>query len=225
MSLYAFEGGNGVGKTTVINAVAQRLRNKLGDDKVVVLTNPSSGPIGQEARRFMAEFKQRGLPPFFSQRYETVHFARTLAMLFTADRQVIQPVIHEHIDADKTVLVDRYSLSTLIYQCAMIGDVHMDGDLARWIKEGHHGVLDADRTFILDAPMEVTRARLAARGERLDDRVMADIEPAVRQMYREAEDFGFSEIGGVATIHRINASRPIHEVVDAVVRWIEKPLF
>ena len=181
---YAFEGTNGCGKTTVLHAVAKRLRAQHGDDtKVVTLCNPTTGPIGTELRRFLGEHRDAGLPPFFSDNEVTLLFAKRLAMLFMADRQVLSIAIGKLLNDGRIVLCDRYSLSTLVYQCAMMGDVPMASHFAEWICTGHVGVEEPNATFVFDLPVEVGRARLVARGERADDRIMADIEPTARAMY------------------------------------------
>ncbi len=208
-----FEGINGSGKTTVLNAVAQRLRNKFGDDKVVTLTNPSSGPIGQEIRRFTAEQRERGFPMFFSDRPETTLFATRLAVLFAADRHQQQDEIHAALKADKFVLLDRYTLSTLVYQCAMVGDIGFSSAVADMIRDMHDGLHRADRTYVFDVPVDVGRARLLARGERNDDRMMQAIEPAARAMYLNAGRRGDFFLGEAEVV---DANRPIEEVVDDV---------
>lgn len=88
---FVFEGCNGSGKTTVMNAVAERLRKQCGEDKIVTITNPTKGPVGVEARRFISEAKSRGeVPRFFSSNHETMGFATRLALLFMADRIAAQ---------------------------------------------------------------------------------------------------------------------------------------
>lgn len=220
---YVFEGGNGVGKTTVLHATAQRLRNKLGDDKVVTLCNPTSGPIGMELRRFLSEQRERGFPPFFTCNKPTEAFAQRLAALFIADRFMLQETIEAAVSAGKTVLCDRYALSTLVYQCAMIGDIHLKGSMAQWIVNGHRGMRTPNETIVLDVPIEVSRERLTARGERrLDDTLMALIEPAAQQMYRDYcedntdGDMGYrNEIVGSTAL--VDASGEINAIVDEVM--------
>lgn len=174
----ALEGINGCGKTTVAALVAQKL-NPSGN--VIVMRNPSPGPIGMEIRRYLRDARKAGFPMFFTKGAED--FARRLAILFIADRLAMQAELNEHIDAGCTVICDRYSISTLVYQCAMIGDVAMTSSLAEMIREAHKGILAPDHTFILDTPVDVARDRLALRGEDVDDLMTAPIEHAARAMY------------------------------------------
>lgn len=220
---YVFEGGNGVGKTTVLKAVAERLRSKLGEDKVVTLYNPTTGPIGMELRRFLSEQRERGFPPFFTCNKPTEAFAQRLAALFIADRFMLQETIDAAVSAGKTVLCDRYALSTLVYQCAMVGDIHLRGSFASWIINGHRGMRTPNETIVMDVPVELSRNRLLARGERrLDDTLMATIEPAAQQMYRDYCEnntdgdmsYRHSVIGSTALV---DASGEINAVVDEVM--------
>lgn len=226
-SFYAFEGINGSGKTTVLHEVAKRLRAKLGEDRVVTLCNPTNGPIGQEARRFFATSREAGLPPFFGQGEDTMLFARRLALLFMADRHMLQANIHANLDDGRIVLCDRYSLSTLVYQCAIVGDVAMRGELADFICAGHFGIEEPERTFLFDLPVDVARARLAVRGERLDDRIMADIDPVARQMYVDyhradtsSRSTGALYLPGTANTALVDANREIGDVAASITATI-----
>lgn len=176
-----FEGINGSGKTTALKAVAER-REREGL-KTLTLCNPSHGPVGMELRRLVAEQKQRGFPMFFSSK--AIDFATRLATLFTADRIAMQPVIEQALEEDRDVLCDRYSLSTLLYQCAMIGDLGLQSDLARAITTMHVGTIAPHITILFDLPVELARQRLQKRGALMDDIMTATIDPAVRAMYAD----------------------------------------
>ena len=225
---FVFEGCNGSGKTTVMNAVAERLRKQCGEDKIVTITNPTKGPVGVEARRFISEAKSRGeVPRFFSSNHETMGFATRLALLFMADRIAAQYAISEAAAQDKIVLCDRYGLSTLIYQCAMVGDVSLSGDLASVVKTVHDtaGFHIPEITFVLDAPVSVLRARLRARGETMDDLMMTDVEPAVRSMYLDFAKRNRDGDGGYASaiasqVDVVNVDERVEVVAGDIARRI-----
>jgi dTMP kinase len=218
---YVFEGINGAGKSSAMEKVAEKLRVKYGPQSVVTFANPTQGPIGMELRRFIAETKTRGLPPFFSKQKATVDFASHLAMLFLADRVAMQRELLA-VPNDKIILCDRYSLSTLVYQCAMIGDVHYASDLAKTIIAAHETMLKPERTIVFDLPVQVARFRRSAQGERIDDAMMAEIDPVAAAMYRDVTRFTeeydtYSEswpFFGEARV--VDANRPPAEVVDVV---------
>lgn len=205
------EGINGSGKTTVLQEVAKRLAQHLGEDRIVTLFNPTQGPIGMELRRFVTAQRERGFPRFFSENRATVGFATRLAALFAADRHMMQDTLNEALSAGKVVLCDRYSLSTLVYQCAMIGDVHFQSQLAKMIVQLHEGITVPDATLVFDVPSDVARARLAVRGEKNDDRMMAQIEPAARSMYLDTSSELILSMGVKRVI---DANRPLEDVVE-----------
>lgn len=227
MSLFVFEGINGSGKTTVIAAVAKRLRERDGEDSVVTLFNPTQGPVGMELRRFLSLRKEKGFPSFFTQAAETVNFAHQMAVLFAADRIMQQEELVQARAAGKTVLLDRYALSTLVYQCAMIGDIHYQSRLARCIGEMHDGLVAPDTTIVFDLPPEAARARLSSRGERLDDRLMASIEPAARAMYRDIREVSVrrGDLVPLGEVRVLNADRPIEDVIEEAVALVSEPAF
>jgi len=227
MSLFVFEGINGSGKTTAIAAVAKRLRERDGEDSVVTLFNPTQGPVGMELRRFVSLRKEKSFPYFFTQNFETMSFARQMAVLFAADRIMQQEELLQARAASKTVLLDRYALSTLVYQCAMIGDIHYESPLAKLIGEMHEGIVIPDMTIVFDLAPEVARARLLARGERLDDRLMGSIEPAARAMYRDIERVTArkGDIVPLGTVQLLNADRPLEEVIEKAVELVTEPAF
>lgn len=185
----ALEGINGCGKTTVAGLLAKKVTTRdripVRPENVVVMRNPTASPIGMEVRKYLRDFRDVGFPLFFSKDAED--FARHLAILFIADRLAMQRELDEHLSADKLVICDRYSVSTLVYQCAMVGDIAMRSSLAEMIMEAHKGLTAPDYTFVLDTPVETARARLALRGEDVDDLMTAPIEHAARAMYRNFE--------------------------------------
>ena len=181
----ALEGINGCGKTTVAALLAKKVATRdkcqVRPENVVLMRNPTASPIGMEVRKYLRDSRDVGFPMFFTKDAET--FARHLALLFIADRITMQAELDEHLSADKLVICDRYSVSTLVYQCAMIGDIAMRSSLADMIREAHKGMTAPDYTFILDTPVETARTRLADRGEEVDDLMTAPIEHAARAMY------------------------------------------
>ena len=125
-----FEGIDGVGKSTVCAAVAERLRARgLG---VSVTAEPTHDGIGA--------FIRSGGAGHVSQRTE--------ALLFVADRNDHTERIVREVDSGRVVLCDRYFASTVAYQSAKLDGDATDRDWLISINSDFTGRPDA--TILLD---------------------------------------------------------------------------
>jgi dTMP kinase len=140
----AFEGGEGVGKSTQIARAAGWLRS-LGHD-VLETREPGGTPLGKELRRLVLDPDGHVTP-------------RAEALLYAADRaHHVETVIRPALDAGAIVLTDRYVDSTLAYQ----GGGRGLGD-ARVVTDWATGGLLPDLTVLLDVDPAVGLARAGAR--------------------------------------------------------------
>jgi dTMP kinase len=100
-----FEGGEGAGKSTQSQLLADALRAEGRD--VVSTFEPGDTPVGKEVRRIV-------LDP------ATGHLAdRTEALLYAADKaEHVQKVVRPALDRGAVVITDRYVDSALAYQGA-----------------------------------------------------------------------------------------------------------
>jgi dTMP kinase len=141
----AFEGGEGVGKSTQIAAAAAWLRSELGRH-VVETREPGGTPLGAELRGLLLDPDGEITP-------------RAEALLYAADRaQHVDSVIRPALDAGHIVLTDRYVDSTLAYQGAGRGL-----DDTRLVTAWATGGLLPDLTVLLDLDPEVGLGRAGAR--------------------------------------------------------------
>jgi dTMP kinase len=142
-----FEGGEGTGKSTQANLLANRLR-ALGLG--VVVTREPGGSAGAEAiRHVILSGAAKPLGPYA----ETILFAAARADHVT---QTIAPARA----AGKWVISDRFADSTRIYQ-GVLGNVD-----ARVIRRLERLTIDEsapDLTIVLDVPAEQGLARAAQR--------------------------------------------------------------
>ncbi|MDR0411752.1 MAG: dTMP kinase [Treponema sp.] len=100
-----FEGGDGSGTSTQI----ELLRGKPG---IWTTCEPTDGPIGRIIRSTL--------------RGETALRPETLALLFTADRTehlFAKNGVIDHCNRGEIVVSDRYTLSSLVYQGILCGDL------------------------------------------------------------------------------------------------------
>jgi dTMP kinase len=140
----AFEGGEGVGKSTQIARAAAWLRSRGRD--VVETREPGGTPLGRELRRLVLDPAGHVTP-------------RSEALLYAADRaHHVDTVIRPALEAGRDVLTDRYVDSTLAYQGAGRGL-----DDARTVTAWATGGLLPDLTVLLDLDPRIGLARAGAR--------------------------------------------------------------
>ncbi len=141
-----FEGIDGSGKSTQ----ARRLHATLeADGHPAVLTRePGGSPGAEEIRRLLVE----GDPDRWSPETEI--------LLFTAARRDhLEKLIDPALQADKTVICDRFADSTRVYQGATRGDLTAMVDALHRLMIGR----EPDLTFLIDMDPAAALARGLAR--------------------------------------------------------------
>lgn len=103
--MVVFEGPDGAGKTTILNQVEKKLKERVDEEKILSTRHPGGTPTGAEIRKLLLWGP------------EDIHpLAETY--LFLADRiQTHYTVIQPALEAGKVVLSDRYEHSVLAFQC------------------------------------------------------------------------------------------------------------
>lgn len=143
-----FEGGEGVGKSTQIRLLADRLRREGRD---VLLTREPGGSPGAEAVRHVL---LSGVAESFGVRMEAILFA-------AARSDHAEEIIRPALDSGAVVLCDRFIDSSRVYQ-GVTGNLEPDF-IEALQRVAANGVLP-DLTFILDLPAEKGLARARRRG-------------------------------------------------------------
>ncbi len=151
-----FEGGEGAGKSTQI----ERLAERLGASGVVVTTTrePGGTPTGESIRRLLLS----GLAKELGVDGEAILFAAARA-------DHVDNVIRPALTAGNWVLCDRFTDSTRVYQGTVGG---VDEALLRALDRVAVDKTTPDLTVILDVPVDLgldrARDRQAATGEAPD---------------------------------------------------------
>lgn len=168
-----FEGGEGAGKTTQIQRLAESL-DALGI-RVITTREPGGSP-GAEIIRYLL---LAGMGNLLGAEGE--------ALLFAAARDdhvhhVIAPALEQGI----WVLCDRFTDSTRVYQ-GKLGKV--EPRLIEAMERVTIGHIKPDLTFVLDVPVDVGLARAAARrGNAAPDKFEAEGRPyhdKLRQAFQQ----------------------------------------
>jgi dTMP kinase len=148
----AFEGGEGVGKTTQARLIAIWLREQGYD--VVTTNEPGATKLGMRLRALLLDTAHAGMSP------------HSEALLYAADRaEHVARVIDPALERGAVVITDRFIDSSLAYQGA--GRGLMTAEIARlnsWATEGR----EPDLTVLLDMDPELGLGRRARSADRLE---------------------------------------------------------
>ncbi|MDJ0652221.1 MAG: dTMP kinase [Simkaniaceae bacterium] len=148
-----FEGGEGAGKTTLIQRVYAALSDR--GCRVIKTLEPGGTPLGREIRTLLLHA-------------QTISMCASAELfLFLADRaHHVKTVILPALEEGKVVLCDRFNDSTLAYQGAAR---HLDIKLLRSFCSVATSGLTPDLTFYLDLDPKVGLER--ARKKDIPDRL------------------------------------------------------
>lgn len=209
-----FEGGEGAGKSTQIERLADRLQD--AGVSVVVTREPGGSPSAEDIRKLLVS----GSP----WRWDPI---TELLLHNAARREHVRNLIKPVLNRGRWVLCDRYVDSTMAYQ----GYGH---GLGREVVQKMHRVITdnfmPDLTLILDLPTEVGLARAKERstaahakpqnGEvRREDRYERMAKPFHRRLRR-----GFLDIAELEPkrCRVINANSGIDTVADDIWAAVAK---
>lgn len=179
------EGPDGAGKSTLVAALAARLR-EAGLDPVLV-REPGGTPAAEHIREAILEAGGRFEP-------ET-----ELLFIAAARAHVVESVIQPALAAGRVVLSDRYALSTEAYQGAGRG---IPADVVHTVNTCATRGLRPELTIILDVPPEVGKARQLAGGKALDrlDGEDLSFRTRVAQAYLAARGEGVRHLDGTLPV-------------------------
>ncbi len=190
---------DGCGKTTQLRILAQALRSR--GQTVVETVEPGGTEIGRQIRRILLDPANAAI------------HARTELLLYFASRaQNVEEVIRPALAAGSTVLCDRFTDSTLVYQgCGRGLEASTVLDLDRIACKG----LKPDATVLIEIDPATSLARARRRNQRTDssesriDEESFAFHDRVRRGYRalaEAEPERFLVIDGRGTIGEVAAA-------------------
>jgi dTMP kinase len=161
----AFEGGEGIGKSTQSKLLKEWLEQE--GESVVLSREPGGTDLGVEIRKILLSHSTGEISP------------RAEALLYAADRaHHVFSVIRPALASGQVVISDRYFDSSIAYQGA--GRVLEPGEVARisrWATESLFPTL----TIIIDLPAEIGLGRLKSK-DRLESQPIAFHE-RVRQEF------------------------------------------
>ena len=165
--LISLEGGEGAGKTTVLNALRECLVEH--GFEVVSTREPGGTAAGEMIRGVL-------LNP------ELKLFSETeLLLMFAARAQLVRELIQPAMARGAAVISDRFTDASFAYQGGGRGlDMGRIAELERWA-----AVIKPDLTFLLDVSVQLGFERARSRGGELDriEREREDFFERVRATY------------------------------------------
>lgn len=142
------EGGEGVGKSTNIDFIAQRLQRQ--SIPFILTREPGGTPLAEDIRQLL-----------LTPRDEAVAENTELLLMFAARAQHIGEVIEPALAKGQWVVCDRFTDATFAYQGGGRAiPMAKIADLEQWVQ----GDLRPDFTVLLDAAVEVGMSRASERG-------------------------------------------------------------
>jgi dTMP kinase len=197
--LIAFEGGEGIGKSTQAERLADHLH-------AVLTREPGGTDVGERVRELLLDPEVRGLD------------ARAEALLMAAARaHHVATVVRPALEAGRDVVTDRYSHSSLAYQGFGRGlDVEQLRGLSTWATDD----LWPDLVVLLDVPEEESAARRRRIGHR-PDRLESEAEDFHRRVVN-----GFRAMAAAEPDRwlMVDGTGDTDEVTDRVLKGVDARL-
>ena len=183
------EGTEGVGKTTNMDFVAERLTRR--GIAFVRTREPGGTSVAERVRAILLDPASERIDP-----------EAELLLVFAARAQHIATVIRPALDAGRWVLCDRFTDATYAYQGGGRG---LSRDRIASLEAAVQGTLQPDLTIYLDMPVERGLARIdAAQRDRFELEQRAFFE-RVRSVYLDrAKTY--------PRFRTIDANRPLSDV-------------
>jgi len=148
-----FEGPEGSGKSTQLRLLGERLRSAGRD--VMETQEPGGTPIGIQIRHVLLDAKNRELCP-----------TAELLLMFASRAQNVDQSILPALSAGRTVISDRFTDSTLVYQGVGRG---LGADVVYELDRIACRGLVPDLTLLIDIDAETGLARAHRRSVRTED--------------------------------------------------------
>jgi dTMP kinase len=195
-----FEGGEGAGKSTQVNRLADALKAEGRD--VVVTREPGATDIGARIRQLVLDKSE-------------APSARAEALLYAADRaHHVATVVRPALSRGAVVISDRYVDSSLAYQGA--GRTLPVQEIS-WLSAWATGGLKPDLVVLLDVDPGVGLTRVDARGE------AADRLESESRAFHERVRYAFLDLAASDPKRYLvlDAARPVDEIAEAVTTRLD----
>jgi dTMP kinase len=174
----SFEGIDGAGKSTHIEAFQKLMQERYPNREVVMTREPGGTPLGEQLRGLLLD--------------APMNLETEALLMFAARREHIAQVIEPALMAGKIVISDRFTDASFAYQGGGRGlSIDKLNKLEQWVQGRSNGLLQPNLTILFDLPGEVAEARRSkVRAPDKFEKMDLDFFEKVRQEYlrRAKED-------------------------------------
>lgn len=175
----SFEGIDGAGKSTHVDAFRNLMQERYPDKEVVMTREPGGTALGEQLRNLLLD--------------APMNLETEALLMFAARREHLAQVIEPALAAGKILISDRFTDASFAYQGGGRG-LSLDklNALERWVQGQPDGsLLQPNLTILFDLPGEVAEARRSkARAPDKFEKMDLSFFERVRQEYlrRAKED-------------------------------------
>ncbi len=174
-----FEGIDGAGKSTHVDAFRNLMQERYPDKEVVMTREPGGTTLGEQLRNLLLD--------------APMNLETEALLMFAARREHLAQVIEPALAAGKIVISDRFTDASFAYQGGGRGlNLEKLNALERWVQGQPDGtLLQPNLTILFDLPGDVAEARRSkARAPDKFEKMDLSFFERVRQEYlrRAKED-------------------------------------
>ena len=175
----SFEGIDGAGKSTHVDAFRNLMQERYPDKEVVMTREPGGTALGEQLRNLLLD--------------APMNLETEALLMFAARREHLAQVIEPALAAGKILISDRFTDASFAYQGGGRGlSLEKLNTLERWVQGQPDGsLLQPNLTIVFDLPGEVAEARRSkARAPDKFEKMDLSFFERVRQEYlrRAKED-------------------------------------
>jgi len=175
----SFEGIDGAGKSTHVDAFRNLMQERYPDIEVVMTREPGGTALGEQLRNLLLD--------------APMNLETEALLMFAARREHLAQVIEPALTAGKILISDRFTDASFAYQGGGRGlSLEKLNTLERWVQGQPDGsLLQPNLTILFDLPGEVAEARRSkARAPDKFEKMDLSFFERVRQEYlrRAKED-------------------------------------
>lgn len=196
-----FEGGEGVGKSTQVQILAEKLRE---EQKLVEVTRePGGSAVAEKIREILKTSSE-------------IDSITELLLMFAARREHFIKKISPLLLQGYTVICDRFYDSSIVYQGIL---KHIPIEQIMYLKNMTIGDFEPDLTIILDVSSEVAKKRVVARKLPFDnyDRMSEDEYELIRNGFKKiAEIFSFRSVLVSADGNPLTVASKVYKAIKSL---------